>query len=106
MCCFRLSPVELLHHDEGMPVVVFNAVDRADIRVVKLRCRPRLARKTLQRLGVAGQIFGNKLQRDMPPQLQVLGLIHNAHTPAPKLAKDAVMGDLLADHESARPARR
>ena len=82
-----------------MPVVIFNAVDGADIGMVELRRRPRLARKPLQRFGVAGQIFRNKLQRNVPPQLQVLGLIHHAHTTAAQLAKDAVMGDLLADHE-------
>ena len=39
---------ELLHHDEGMPVVVCDVVDRADIGMVKLRGRLCLALKTLQ----------------------------------------------------------
>ena len=86
-----------------MPVVILNAVDGADVRVVKLRRRPRLAGKPLQRLGVVGQVFGNELQRDVPPQLQVLGFIDNAHTTAPKFPQDTVMGYLLADHESLRP---
>ena len=75
--------VELLHHDEGMPVVVFNAVDRADIRMVQLRGRPRFAGKTLQRFGIASQIFWNEFEGDMTPQLQILRLIHHAHTTAP-----------------------
>ena len=95
--------VELFHHNKGMPVVVFNAVDRADIRMVKLRSCPRLAGEPLQRFGVAGQIFWNELQGDMPPQLEVLALVDNAHTTAPQLSKDAVMGYLLTDHESALP---
>ncbi len=92
---------ELFHHDERMPVVVFNAVDGADIGVVQLRCRPRLARETLQRFGVASQIFWNKFQGDMPPELQVFRLVDHAHTTAPELSEDTVMGYLLADHESA-----
>src|SRR4029077_11447005 len=86
-----------------MPVVVFNAVNRADIGVVQLRCGARLAGKTLHRLGVADEVFWNELQRDMAPQFEILGLVDNAHHTAPKFAEDAVMGYLLADHESARP---
>ncbi len=93
--------VELLHHDERVPVIVFNTVDGADIGMVQLRGCPRLAGKALQRFGIAGQIFWDELQGDVPPQLEVLALVDNAHTTAPKLAKDAVMGYLLADHESA-----
>ena len=50
-------PLKLLHDDEGVAVVVFNAVDRADIRMVQQRGGPGLARKTFQRLGIAGQDF-------------------------------------------------
>ena len=91
--------LQLLHHDEGMPVVIFNAVDRADIGMIQQRCRPRLSLESFQRFGVAGEIFGNELQRDMPPQLQVLGLVHHAHATAPKLAQDAIVGYCLTDHE-------
>ena len=83
---FQAFALELLHHDERMPVVVFYAVDSADVGMVQLRSRPRLACKTLQRFRVVGQIFWNKFERHMPPQAQVLRLIHDAHTTAPKLA--------------------
>jgi hypothetical protein len=34
------------------------------------------------------------------PELEVFSLIDHAHTTAPEFAKDAVMGNLLTDHES------
>jgi hypothetical protein len=34
-------------------------------------------------------------------QLQVFAFVDYAHTTAPKLSQDAVMGDGLADHERA-----
>src|SRR5579862_4807887 len=86
-----------------MPVVVFNTVDGADIGMVQLRRGARLAGKTLHRLGVAYEVFRNELQGDVAPEFEVFALVDNAHTTAPKFAENAVMGYLLADHESARP---
>ena len=39
--------LQLLHHDERMAIVVLNVVDDADIRMIELRRRSRLARKPL-----------------------------------------------------------
>src|SRR5262249_20598927 len=90
-------------HDEGVPVVVLDAVDGADIRMVQLGGSTRFAREAFERLRIANQVFRDELQCDVAAQLEVFGLIHHAHTTAPELAKNAVMGDLLADHERARP---
>ena len=95
--------LQLLHHDEGMPVVILNAMNRADVGMVQQRRRPRLAREAFQRFGVARKIFGDELQGDMPPQLQVLGLIHHTHATTPELAQDAIVGYCLADHEKTQP---
>ena len=65
MRCLQALALELLHHDEGMAVVVFNPVDRADIGMVQQRGRSRLARESFQRLRIAGEIFWNKLERDV-----------------------------------------
>src|ERR1700688_2388107 len=86
-----------------MPVVVLDAVDGADIGMVQLRSRPSLAREAFQRFGVANQIFRDTLQGHVPAQFQVFRLIDHAHSPAPKLAKDAVMGHLLTNHERVGP---
>src|SRR5208337_597218 len=44
--------------------------------------------------------FWDELQRDVPPEFQVLGLVDHAHTTAPKLAQDAIVGHGLTDHEN------
>ena len=99
--------LELLHNDEGVAVVVLDAVNRADVGMIQKRGGPGFTRETLERFGIAGKIFGNKLQGDVAAKLQVLGLVDNAHTPASKFAKYAVMGHLLANHGStATTARR
>src|SRR5208282_2330809 len=95
--------LQLLHHDEGVPVVILDTVNRANVGMVQQRRRPRLPREAFQRLGVAHQVFRNELERNVPPQLKVFGLIYHAHTTAPQLAQDAIVGHCLADHESTEP---
>src|SRR5882762_1982257 len=92
---------QFLHNDEGMPVVLFDAMDRADMRMIQLRGCPRLTLETLQRFGVAHKIFRDELERNVATQLDVFGLIDYAHTTAAQLSQDAIVGDSLADH--ARP---
>src|SRR5271156_2366888 len=86
-----------------MPVVVLNAVNRTNVGMVQQRRRPRLPREAFQRLGVAHKVFRDELERNVPPQLQVFGLIYHAHTTAPQLAQDAIVGHCLADHEIKEP---
>src|SRR3984893_14565382 len=94
--------LQLLHNDEGMSLVLFDAMDRADMRMVQLRGCPRLTLETLQRFGVADKIFRDELERNVASQLDVFGLVDDAHTTAPQLSQDAIVGDSLADHERPR----
>ena len=98
--------LQLLHHDEGMAVVILNAVDGADVGMVQQRSRPCFPLEALQRLGIAGQIFRNKLQRNVPPQLEIFGLVNHTHATAPELAQDAIVGDCLANHEKTEALER
>src|SRR6266545_5306753 len=90
--------LQFLHDDEGMPVVVVDIVNGADIRMVELGRSPRFAFETFQRLGVTYQIFGNELKRYTPSEAYVLRLVHNAHATASEFSQDAIVGDRLADH--------
>jgi hypothetical protein len=47
--------------------------------------------KAGEHLRVSGYIIRKKLEGDKATQLDVLGLVHNAHTAATKLFKDAVV---------------
>jgi hypothetical protein len=51
---------------------------------------------------VTAEIGGQELERDLPAQARVLGLIDGAHAPAPWQIQDAVMGDSSADHDTLR----
>ena len=90
--------VKEFHDDEGLAVLLINFVDGADIRVVQGRRRLGLALKTPQGLGITGNIFRQKLQGHETAQLQVFGLVDNAHAAAAELFNNAVMRDGLADH--------
>ena len=89
---------ELFHDDEGVPVVVLDVVDGADVGMVELRCGARLPHKPLQRALILGQMFGDEFQRDMAAQADVLRLVNNSHSAAAQLRQHAVMGHRLPDN--------
>ena len=99
-------PFQLLHHDEGVTVVVLNLINGANVGMVQLRRSPGFALKALYRFFVAQQVFRNELQRNVAPQADVFGLVHNSHTTTAKFAYDAIVGDGLPDHGKAPPSRR
>ncbi len=45
-----------------------------------------------------GQAFGQELQRDVPAQPRVLGLVDHAHAAGAELTQDAVVLNQFADH--------
>ena len=89
---------ELFHDDEGVPVVVLNVVDGADVGMVELRCGARLSHKSFQRARIRGQVLGDEFQRDMPAQAEILRLVNNSHSAAAQLRQHAVMGHRLPDY--------
>jgi hypothetical protein len=46
-------------------------------------------------LSNVGEFFGEELQGDMATELEVFGLVHNAHSPTTDLAEDTVMRNRL-----------
>src|SRR5260370_8208419 len=60
---------EQLHHDEGLPVVLLDCMNRADVRMIQRRSGPRLACETLQRTGIPAQFSRPKLHRTPPANL-------------------------------------
>jgi hypothetical protein len=73
--------------------------DRADVGVPQGRGGTGLALQALQGVRVVREHFGQELQRHVPPELQVLGPVDDAHTSAAELLENAVVGERLADHE-------
>jgi hypothetical protein len=72
-------------------------VNRADAGMIQRRGRPRFPPKSLERLLVAGDVIGEKLERDEPAKLRIFGLVHHAHAATTKLFDDVVMRNGLAD---------
>ena len=53
--------LQQLHNDEGLPLVLFNLVDRADVGVVQRGRGAGFALETLQRLGTVRQLLRQEL---------------------------------------------
>src|SRR5208282_6433596 len=56
--------LHVFHGDEGAPFVLANFIDGADVGMIERGSGASFAAKALERLGVARDIFGKKLQRD------------------------------------------
>ena len=80
----------------GLPVVLADFVNRADIRMVQRRRRPRLA---LESLSACGSCATSRAEISAPQAaaVRVLSLVHHAHPAAAKFLDDAVVRDGLAD---------
>ena len=100
-------PVEKLHRNEGLAVVLRDFVDGANVGMVQGRGGAGLSAKTFQRLRVVCHVLGQELQRDKAAEFGVLSLVHHTHPAAAKFLNDVVVRDGLADHfeENSSPRR-
>ena len=57
-----------------------------------------LALEPLERLVVARELLGQELEGHLTAELQVLGLVDDAHAAAAELREDPIVRDRLADH--------
>jgi hypothetical protein len=92
---FERHPVEKLHGDEGLAVLVVDFVDGADVWVVQGGRRLGFPLKTAEGLRIVCEFVGKELQSDMATKLEVFGFVHHSHPAAADLAEDAVVGDRL-----------
>ena len=75
--------VEILHDNAGAAVLLADVMNGADVRVVQRGRGTRLPLEPAERVRIARDGFGQKLERDEPVQASVLGLVHHAHPAAP-----------------------
>jgi hypothetical protein len=68
-----------LHDQERPAVLVPDVVERADVGMIQLRDRPRLAVEPFAKLRVGGQRFGQDLDRDDAIEPRIASLIDLAH---------------------------
>ena len=96
---------QLLHDDEGVPVVVLDVVNRADVGMIQLGGRSSLALESLQGLGIPYQVIRNKLEGNAAPEARIFGLVDHSHAPTAEFSQDAIVRNRLADHGGAAHAR-
>jgi len=99
MRCFKCHAVEKLHDDEGLPVVLADLVNRTDVRVIQRGGSLCFALEPAESLRILCHAVGQELERDETAKIGILRFVDNAHSAAPKLFKDVVMGNDLVDHK-------
>ena len=72
-------PVDVLEHEQVDVAALDVVMDAADVRVIDLRERARLAQQPLPRLGVEAVLRVQDLQRDFAVQLLVMADVHVSH---------------------------
>src|SRR5713226_1209574 len=90
-------PLQQLHHQEGLAVVLSELVDGANIGMVECGSSPRFPLKAFDRLRIISKLLGKELERDTSAQLEVFGFINHAHPAAAQYLQYAVVGNLLTD---------
>src|SRR5438445_13793956 len=97
--------LQVLHGEERRTIVLSDFINHTDAGMIQRGCGSHLALKALQRLRIAGQFLGQKLQRDMAAQLGVLGLVHHAHSAAAQFAAESC-SERWSDRSSLSPPVR
>src|SRR5437879_6342098 len=81
------SAFQKFHREKRMAAGFVNLVNGADVGMVERRSGARFSLEPFQRLAIAREIVGQKLQRDEPAKLDVFGLIHHAHSAPPTFSR-------------------
>jgi len=87
--------LDQLHHEEVRAIVLFEAMDRRDVRMVQRGEQLRFSMEARKTLRVVREAFGHNLERDLPIQLRVARSIHLSHPARADLGRHLV--DAKAD---------
>ncbi len=93
----QCQPVQKLHGDEGLSVLVVNFVDGADVGVIQGGSGLRLSLEACKSLRIFGNLVGQELESHKAPEFDILSLVHDTHPTTAELLDDAVVRDGLAD---------
>jgi hypothetical protein len=95
---FQGHAVQILHSNEGLPTLLADVIDGADVRMVQSGSSLRFALEAAERLRVFGHVIRQELERDKTVQPRVFTLVDDTHPAAAQLFDDAVVRDSLVDH--------
>jgi hypothetical protein len=85
------NPVDVLHHEEVVPLVAANAVDRHDVRVVQSSGNLGFTLKSLSSLRIIEIATRQYFECDATCERELLGLIDNPHASPSDLTNDAII---------------
>ena len=91
-------PVEKLHGDKGLSVLVINLVDGADVGMIQGRSSFGFALEAAESLLIFGHFIGQELEGHKATEFDILGLVDHTHPAAAQFLDDAVVRNGLADH--------
>ena len=94
----QCHPVQKLHRDERLAVLLADVVDGADVGMIQRGRSLGLALKTRECLRVAGNFLGQEFEGNEAMQSCVLSFVNHAHPAATEFLDNAVMRDGLVDH--------
>ena len=83
-------PLDQLHHQRGVAIHPFEAVDRRDVRMIQRRQDFGFALKSGEPLRVTRDGLWQHLDGDLSLQVRVGGPVHLAHAACPERADDLV----------------
>ena len=58
MRCFKVMPVQKLHRDEGVPILIADFVDGANVRMIESGSRTSFPAKALQGMRITCEFIG------------------------------------------------
>ena len=99
-------PLQQLHGNKGLTLVLVNVMNGADVGMIQGRGGARFAPESRQGLRVSGQLLRQKLQRQVAAQPGVERLVHHPHPAAPQLLQNAIVRNRLAHHAGSRIFQR
>jgi hypothetical protein len=102
----RMLAFDQLQNQEIGPVEFLQSVNRSDMRVILRSQRPCLAAQTRHSLAIACELVGQRFDRDVPAESDVVCAVNLAHTAHAQGTHDAVVPEFLARQRSGGTDRR
>ena len=94
--------LDQFQHQGAHAVGLFDAVDRADVRMIQRGEHPRLALEARAPLRVGRERGRQDLDRDLAPERVVVGAVHLAHAADAEQRADRIGAEPLADERARR----
>ena len=84
-------PLDQLHSDEEFVRLLFDRIDRGDVRMIHLGDRPRLAQESRLPLRIVRDALGENLDRHLAHEPRVFGSPHLSHAASAEAVDQAVV---------------